>query len=324
MNHVALVGAGHLGSRHLQALALLKIPVRLYVVDPNPESLQTAKKRFFQIHQSKNIDCIDFYSRISQLPQSIDFVIVATNADVRLVVLEELFRTIQPKHILLEKVLFQAVKDFEKAEHLFKKFNSKVWVNCPRRMYEGYRQIAGSIKPNSKIDYSVEGNQWGLACNSIHYIDHLSMYLGDTSYTLDMRFVDGEISKSKRSNFIELTGTITGKYSNGSTFSLTSNKSGNTSVKVKIRQDDVCIEVDETAGEIVIQESGNDSFIEIPLEMKFQSELTHIVVKDILESQTCQLTPYKESMELHLPLILEVTKLLRYSEKSFYGSCPIT
>ena len=46
---IAVIGAGEVGSRHLQALALLKRPVKIFVVDPSNESLRIAKERFQQV-----------------------------------------------------------------------------------------------------------------------------------------------------------------------------------------------------------------------------------------------------------------------------------
>ena len=40
MINVALIGAGQLGSRHLQALALSEIPMNIEVVDPFVESFR--------------------------------------------------------------------------------------------------------------------------------------------------------------------------------------------------------------------------------------------------------------------------------------------
>jgi hypothetical protein len=324
MNHIALIGAGQLGSRHLQALALLNIPAYLYVVDPNPDSLKTARERFLQIpHNNKTIN-VAFYSQISQLPSVVELAIVATNADIRLNVLKSLFQYCQPKFLVLEKVLFQAVKDYESARALFKQFNSKAWVNCPKRMYAGYRKIEQYLNPDAIFNCKVFGNQWGLACNSIHFIDLLAMYTKDSSYVLDLETVDSEIRKSVRNSFFELTGTITGKFSKGSVFSLTSNKTGDISLNIEISQENLLISVNEMKGEISIQKSEDGLPVKIPLERTFQSELTNKVVEDILDTQTCLLTPYQESMELHIPFISALSQIFCVFHESGIEYCPIT
>jgi threonine dehydrogenase-like Zn-dependent dehydrogenase len=41
--NIAVVGAGQLGSRHLQSLKGIQLDVRIVVIDPNQESLEIAK-----------------------------------------------------------------------------------------------------------------------------------------------------------------------------------------------------------------------------------------------------------------------------------------
>ena len=43
---IKIVGAGQLGSRHLQALQSIRTPLDIHVIDPSPESLKVAEERF--------------------------------------------------------------------------------------------------------------------------------------------------------------------------------------------------------------------------------------------------------------------------------------
>ena len=49
MIHCAIIGAGQIGSRHLQALCKLESPARVALVDPSDESLQTASDRYIEV-----------------------------------------------------------------------------------------------------------------------------------------------------------------------------------------------------------------------------------------------------------------------------------
>ena len=46
MYKIAVIGAGQLGSRHLQGLKLSKLKSDIWVVDNNPNSLQIAQQRY--------------------------------------------------------------------------------------------------------------------------------------------------------------------------------------------------------------------------------------------------------------------------------------
>ena len=49
MYNIAIIGAGQLGSRHLQGLKLAQLPMRIEIVDSSEKSLETARERYDQI-----------------------------------------------------------------------------------------------------------------------------------------------------------------------------------------------------------------------------------------------------------------------------------
>ena len=49
MYNIAIIGAGQLGSRHLQGLKLAKLPIKIQVVDSSAESLAVAKSRYEEV-----------------------------------------------------------------------------------------------------------------------------------------------------------------------------------------------------------------------------------------------------------------------------------
>jgi ornithine cyclodeaminase/alanine dehydrogenase-like protein (mu-crystallin family) len=63
---IALIGAGQLGSRHLQALGLLNRPVKIEVVEPFLNSVTLAKERLAQVGHNVNIKNVQFFSRIEE------------------------------------------------------------------------------------------------------------------------------------------------------------------------------------------------------------------------------------------------------------------
>ena len=49
MLNIAIIGCGQIGSRHLQALSLIKEGAIIYLVDNSPESIDISKERFEQV-----------------------------------------------------------------------------------------------------------------------------------------------------------------------------------------------------------------------------------------------------------------------------------
>ena len=55
MTNVVLVGAGKLGSRHLQAISQARLKnLKIFVVDFNPEAITNSKKRLEEVGIKKN------------------------------------------------------------------------------------------------------------------------------------------------------------------------------------------------------------------------------------------------------------------------------
>ena len=112
MKNLVVIGAGQLGSRHLQALAKVSFPVKIEVVDPFAESLEIARARFDEMPSNSNIYGINFYSSISELSKKIDLAIIATTADIRAEIIHALIEHCDVKNLVLEKVLFQQPDEY--------------------------------------------------------------------------------------------------------------------------------------------------------------------------------------------------------------------
>ena len=80
MKTIAIIGAGQLGSRHLQGLLKYKTQQDIYVLDPSQDSLKLARQRADEIsHQHR----VHFVADWTAIPQNIELAIVATNSNVR-------------------------------------------------------------------------------------------------------------------------------------------------------------------------------------------------------------------------------------------------
>ena len=60
---IVIVGAGQLGSRYLQGLSLCKIPLKIFIIDPNGNSLLTAKMRWNQAVNHETNHQVHFFKK---------------------------------------------------------------------------------------------------------------------------------------------------------------------------------------------------------------------------------------------------------------------
>jgi len=89
-----LIDAGQLGSRHLQGLLKYKESQIVYVIDLSPASLEIAKQRACEV-EHKHI--VYYKESWEDIPHFFDLVIIATNSNVREIVINQLLKGVQKK-----------------------------------------------------------------------------------------------------------------------------------------------------------------------------------------------------------------------------------
>lgn len=319
---LAVIGAGALGSRHLQALALLERPARIQVVDHSSVALENAANLFTQVQAAK-VE-VEYLKRISDLSQELDAVVIATNSDVRRKVLETLLEQKTVKNLILEKVLFQNPVDYNYVGSLLAEKGVKAWVNCPRRIWSFYRLLKDKFLSQQNVDYNVSGSLWGLGCNAIHFIDNLAFITGETGFQFAPES-NLEPVASKRPGFVDFTGTLRGRSYTGNTIRLTSYPSGDSPVLISILSDSIRCIIRENEGKAWISEAkAGWQWDEHSFATPYQSQLTNIAVEDIVAKGDCQLTSYDESVKLHLPMLEALMVPLRTQVGKEVDLCPIT
>ena len=155
---VAIIGAGQLGSRHLQGLTKIRQEIQITVVDPNPTALETAKKRYHEILKNPFIQSVAYVDSLEEFDEPVELAIIATKADVRRNVTEELVSNSKVKYLILEKVVFQSVADFKAVMSLLKENSIKAWVNCSRRMFLIFRELKKRTVNAPQVNLTVESN----------------------------------------------------------------------------------------------------------------------------------------------------------------------
>ncbi|MEE2023029.1 MULTISPECIES: Gfo/Idh/MocA family oxidoreductase [Alkalimonas] len=301
MHKLLIIGAGQLGSRHLQGALLSTGRLNITVVDPSLEALSIAEDRSRQIEWGNKDSQICYKTVLPEL-QYFDVCIIATAANVRADVTKTLLVTQKNlvNHIIFEKVLFQRIDDYSTIQSLLKDLKIKSWVNCPRRIFPTYQELRSFLDLNMPIHMTVTGNSWGMACNSIHFIDLFTFLIGNTALQVGCIELDAGLIESKRAGNYEITGSI----------ELTA---GNHSLKIVCGQElDCCLEVKVENGNSIhlineidkswLCNKGSDSERRAYTPL-LQSQLTGSVVADLITSDQCQLTPLTESCAIHIPFI---------------------
>lgn len=322
MYKIAIIGSGQLGSRHLQGIKTTDLELSIEVVDSNSESLKTAEKRFNEVKDNQYNKKIRFLLSIDELSDELDLVIIATSSAPRFAITNELINKKNVRYIVFEKVLFQNGMYFNEINNLLNSKRIKAWVNCPRRMYDYYNTIKEIFKNDDKIIVNVSGGDWGLGCNSIHFIDIIAYITGQTEYSLLTNGLNRKIYNSKRQGYVEFSGVLTGVTKRGDFFNFISKESSTITPIITIVSESKKFIIDEAKGFMAsfIDNSWKTQEIKVP----YQSQLTGKVVWEILSNKDTKMTTYEESLKLHLPFISSLLDF--YNSITGYDSknCPIT
>jgi predicted dehydrogenase len=322
MATIAVIGAGQLGSRHLQALASLKMPVKIQVLDSSAEALQVARSRFEEVSSTFKGE-ISYHTELKELASQIDVAIVATGSKVRRTLIEQICGHSKVSSFILEKFLFTKEEDYKAIASLLQQKSIKAWVNCPRRMMDLYKGIQQEIK--GPIHFTATGNNWGLGCNGIHMLDLFSFLSGSRDVKISGDLIDRKLQESKRAGYIEFSGSVQGS-AGGSSFLITSFDEKVSGLQVIINTATAKYSISEPAGKMwEARQENNWEWKEIDFRLPFQSQLTHIVVQDILEKGSCDLTSYEVSAALHLSYLNTLLEVLReIKNDSSITECPVT
>jgi predicted dehydrogenase len=322
-----LVGAGQLGTRHLQALVGHACqPLSIQVIDPVQASLDMARERAVAVENGKGNAKLNYLNNLEEIASEIDFSVIATGAHCRLAVMRQLFSHASVRYLLLEKILFQSVEQVDQAIELIRQSGTEAFVNCPRRMFPIYQELRELLKGSKRLSLVVEGSDWGLACNAIHFIDLWSYLTGSTDYELDISTLSTAILDSKRTGYKEVSGVLRGRCGDFS-FQLQSTVSGSAEIQpltVRVETEKFVIDVEESKGVCRIADLVEGTQLEKEFSILYQSQLTHLVADSLLTEGRCELTPFDESAALHKPLLSGLLAFFNEYDDVVRDHCPIT
>lgn len=317
--NIAIIGIGSLGRRHLEATMNVKQEANIYCIDANKEAEKICK--MFSDTKDKKVF---FSTNISDLPEKIEALIIATSSNVRRYVFEEAVKYSRIKYIIFEKVLFQKVEDYYAVKEILEANKIKAWVNCARREWLSYQELKKKIDKCNSFEVHIAGGEWGLACNGIHMLDLINYFDSEQVNVLNRLALSSDIVDSKRCGYKEIFGTLEGAGDRCKAFSISCYENCSMPLTIEIIGNKFKCRIIE--GQRVIQYASaenewkeqSDSF-----EIFYQSQLTDKVINNLFENGKCNLTEYNVSMQNHL---MYIEPLLNYFEEKGLekGICPIT
>ncbi|MCE4217579.1 hypothetical protein GD586_08965 [Pseudarcicella sp. GAP-15] len=323
MKKCLIVGAGQLGSRHLQGLIKNLDQLEIYVLDSSENSINLAREKEREISHVHKV----VYTQIwESLPNYFDIAIIATNANVREKVLINLLQNHKVIFLILEKVLFQELEAYQRVHELLVKHNVITYVNHSRRMFESYKNIKSNLDLNNPGVYSVVGGNWGLGCNALHFLDLFVYLSGKKLKDINVQSVDNILFESSRIGFVEFTGTIIGHLSDNSSFSITSLQGDSSSITVTIFNNEQRFIIQEGGTPQIFKLEKKNSFkCEMELfKVQYQSELTTNIAFELLEKGFCLLPTYDESRHTHELFLAEMLKKYNMITLLQSSTLPIT
>ncbi len=313
---ILIVGVGNIGYRHFQSVNALK-KIEITLIDPK---IQKIKKLYLTNEIKKNNHYI-FYNTISRVfNKKFDLVIIATNSKIRLKIFDNLVKKNVSKNIILEKVVYSNLNEYNKYLNIINTRKINCWVNCLNRVFPVSKNIKSTSKKYKLKKIAVTGKNWGLFCNFIHFLD-LAAYLIDSRKIKNVKIDIEGIAKSKRTGFCEYFGKLNINFEKGSSLILISRK-GETDYNINIDYYKKSYQINElkSSMKIIFKNRVVKKKITIPK----VSDLTKIFVKKILSNKSPGLIKLIDCLELHQPVIKSLCDNLSLKYKKKIYDCKIT
>lgn len=322
--NVLIVGAGQLGSRHLQGASQVKTKINLLVVDKSPSSIKNAIKRYGEMDFNPSIKNISYFNDLNEIRvNEIDLAIVATTADIRANIIVALNNQFAIKKIILEKILFQKESDYWLINNLIKINKITAWVNHPRRSFPFYKKLKKELELHNKYKMKVTGGSWGLACNGLHFIELISYLTERKELNLDTSHLESFLLESKRKGFYEVMGTIKGKI--GEVDIELNCDQGDSPIEIEINSEFENLYIYESHNKIINKNLKSNKINYKSKKILYnQSEITGVLIDSILNESKCDLPYFEDVMEQHLLFTKKIMQHINKHSTKEFDYCPIT
>jgi hypothetical protein len=299
--NILLVGCGNIGFRHIELLIHEKNIEYIYIFDKNlSNSVKLLKK-------SKLRKKIFILKKLNFKIKNIFLCIIATHSLKRLELIYKIIKLHNPKYILSEKIIENDIFEIKKYNKFLLK--KKIFINCPSRLRKIFSKLI-NIYNKEKIEMTINGGNWNLLSNCIHFIDLVSFITGENMCKLEIS-ENSYLINSKHKNFKELIGNITINFNRGSVLKLCSyNNSDEKIIKVSSQNKSKLL-INFNKNKINYRK--NIFFFK----EQFQSLLTIKIFKDLVKNKKINLPCFKKNISDTIFLLKELKKnrLFKYKKK---------
>ena len=315
--NILIIGLGNIGKRYLQGLEGSKFKLNLHLLEKRKQTILKLKKDLRNNSFKKRVI---IYSRPTQVQKKNYFLaIVATTADSRVKITKLIMNKFKIKYWLVEKPLGQSLEDIRFFENFNFKNNS--WINIPRKSFKYYKFIKKILKNKKIKKIEAVGNNWGVCCNGIHFINLFSWLLNTKLKAVNCSNLR-KWKKTKKRKFWEAEGKILLKFKNNCNGLLSStliNKKKK-SCKLLITTNNKKIIYDETKGKIFLNGKLKFQNKKLP----FLSSYISLFIKNIIKNKQAELPLIRTTIDDHNLFIKSLLESWKMFKKSKTKSVPIT
>ncbi|MBK7666219.1 MAG: Gfo/Idh/MocA family oxidoreductase [Sphingobacteriaceae bacterium] len=200
-----IVGFGGMGCRHTQSLISTENYKRIDVVEPNKTIFDNNLVRIGSTSEQ-----VSYFSELKDVKdKEYDIIVIATSSKPRFDIFSYLTSNVKCKNYLIEKVVFQSSEQFEAAIATVEKNDLKVHCNLPNRYFRNYVDLKKELNASRKsFTFSVMGGDFGMACNSIHYMDLFYYLSGECPKLVDSKLRVHPKGSKRGNDYSELLGTL--------------------------------------------------------------------------------------------------------------------
>jgi predicted dehydrogenase len=302
---IAIVGCGRVGARHVEATGRLRAAAAVYAVDPSSEATSRAAQLFVAMSSATGSPARLTTARsVDELPARVDVAVIATQARDRLAAIDRLLSVRSVGHLVLEKFLFARRSDYERAEPILARLVGSAWVNCPRRLYPGYRELKERCAGADFVRIDVVGGSDIVPIGGIgiHFSDLLDFLLDSPGEEPDIRLEGARLVPTKRGS-PDFAGTLVLRHGSSMSLRLDSLAGSDAPPVVSVYAPEFsCFieEHDQKATLATREGAWHSRGVDFPVPV--QSTLTNQVIEQLLDEGTCRLTPYPVGAAIHLRL----------------------
>ncbi len=318
-NVIFLIGAGNMGSAHFKNILKSKHYLDIFVIDKSNISLQKIKKIIRNKVLPKNFS-INFSNKIIKVDQKIKCAIIATNSDVRKKVICDLIEINSVENLIIEKIPFNSLKDYEVILKLINNSKINCYINYPRRLLENYILLKKDIIKKKYVKLKVCGYKWGLASNIFHFLDLFFFLTGNNKLFLKNNFLN-KIYKSKRKNFYEINGGLEFISKEKNVLECIDDKIYKNPF-ILIETNDMMYFIDEINNKLIKYIYSNNEIQKMNLKISYKG-LASLYLDKIILNKSLALSTFHKSINNEKLLIKIFTKHFKTSSFKIDG-CPIT